>query len=172
MRAEKQYLTQEYIGRLSESPFFILVDYQGLNVSQFAELRSRLRGVGAEIHVVKSSVFRIAAQEAGLADLAGALSGQLAAVTGRQDISATAKIIKNFHAEFDKPKLQLGYLGNERLDQDQLQTLADLPSLEVLRGIFLGVLEAPAAKLVRLLHTPASQLARVLQARIDQQTES
>ena len=172
MRAEKQFLSQEYLGRLRDSPFFLLVHYRGLKVSQFSELRNRLRGVGAEMHVVKNSVFRIAAKEAGVADLTGALTGQMAAVTGQQDISATAKIVKNFHAEFDKPKLQLAYLGNERLDEAQLNTLADLPSLDVLRGMLLGVFEAPATKLVRLLHTPATQLARVLQARSDQQKES
>ena len=167
MRAEKKSLTQEYVARLNASPFFLVVDYQGLNVAQFKELRTRLRKTNAEVHVVKNSVFRIAFKEAGLGELAGALSGQLAVVTGQRDISPTAKVLKTFQAEFEKPKVQFGYLGNQRLDKDAVRALADLPSLDVLRGKLLGVLQAPASNLVRLLNTPATQLARVLQARVE-----
>ncbi len=167
MRAEKKSLTQEYIARLNASPFFLVVDYRGLNVAQFKELRSRLRKTKAEAHVVKNSVFRIAFQEAGLGELAGALSGQLAVVTGQRDISPTAKVIKTFQAEFEKPKVQFGYLGNQRLEKDAVLALADLPPLDVLRSKLMGVLQAPASQLVRLLNTPATQLARVLQARVE-----
>lgn len=167
MRAEKKYLTQEYLARLNASPFFLVVDYQGLHVPHFKELRGRLRKAGAEVHVVKNSIFRVAAQEAGLADLGGVLAGQLAVVTGQRDVSAAAKVLKTFQAEFEKPKIQFGYLGNQRLDRETIVALADLPSLEVLRGRLLGMLQAPAAQLVRLLNTPATQLARVLQARIE-----
>lgn len=167
MRAEKKSLTQEYLTRLNGSPFFVVVDYRGLNVTQFKELRNRLRKAGAEAHVVKNSIFRIAAQEAGVADLAGVLAGQLAVVTGQRDVSAAAKVLKTFESEFDKPKLQFGYLGNQRLGREALLVIAQLPPLEALRGKLLGLLQAPASQLVRLLNTPASQLARVLQARVE-----
>jgi len=90
MRAAKQFLTREYVDRLNASPFFLLVDYKGLSVLQFTGLRKRLSAAGAEVHVVKNSVFRLAAKEAGLPDLAGALNGQMAAVTGQKDISVAA----------------------------------------------------------------------------------
>ena len=167
MRAEKQSISGEYIKRLSGSPYFIVVDYRGLNVGHFSEFRKRLRKVSGEVHVVKNSIFRIAAQEAGVGDIGGALAGQLAVVTGQKDISAAAKIIKSFQAEFDRLKLKFGYLKDQRLETAELLALADLPSLEVLRGKLLGVLQAPATQLVRLLNTPATQLARVLQAKID-----
>ncbi len=168
MRAEKQLLTKEYVARLNASPFFIVVDYKGLKVSHFTELRKRLSQAGAEVHIVKNSVFRVAAKEAGVGELDGALTGQLAVVTGRKDISAAAKVVKTFGAEFDRLKVHFGYLNNERLEAPALLVLADLPSLEVLRGSLLGALCAPAANLVRLLNTPAAQLARVLQARVEQ----
>lgn len=167
MRAEKAYLTKEYIERLSGSPFFIVVNYQGLKVEHMTELRKRLVGVGAEVHIVKNSIFKIAAKEAGIGELNGSLTGMLAVVTGQKDISQAAKIVKNFGAEFDRLKVSFGFLDNERLESPQILTLADLPSMEVLRGQFLGVLNAPATKLARLLNTPASQLAQVLQARVD-----
>ena len=61
-------------------------------------------------------------------------------------------------------------MNNKRLETAQLMALADLPSIEVLRGRLLGLLQTPAGKLVRLLNTPAAQLARVLQARVDKGT--
>lgn len=167
MRVEKQFITSEYVTRLNASPFFMVVDYKGLTVGQFTELRRRLNRTGSEVHVVKNSIFRIAVKEAGVADLSGALAGQLAVVTGQRDISAAAKAVKTFQSEFEKPKLRFGYLNNHRLETAELVALADLPSIEVLRGRLLGLLQAPAAQLARLLNTPAAQLARVLQARVD-----
>jgi large subunit ribosomal protein L10 len=167
MRAEKKYITSEYVARLNASPFFIVVDYTGLKVPQFNELRSRLRKGGAELHVVKNSIFRIAAQEAGLADLSGALAGQLAVVTGQKDVTAAAKALKNFAAEFEKPKLKFGHLGSKRLEGADLLAMADLPSLEELRGKLLGVLQAPAQKLAALINTPGSQIARVIKAKAE-----
>ncbi|MBN8249310.1 MAG: 50S ribosomal protein L10, partial [Verrucomicrobia bacterium] len=111
MRAEKKLISAEYLAKLNGSPFFLVVDYRGLDVSRFTELRKRLRKAGGEVHVVKNTIFRVAAQEAGLADLSGVLSGQLAVVTGQKDIAAAAKVVKGFQAEFEKPKLQFGYLG-------------------------------------------------------------
>jgi len=167
MRAEKKILTKEYLARLNASPFFIVVNYRGLKVGHMTELRKRLNKAGAEVHVVKNSIFRIAAKEAGVGDLNGSMAGQLAVVTGQKDISAAAKIVKTFGAEFDKLKIQFGYLSNQRLAEADLLTLADLPSIEVLRSRLLGVLNAPAQKLVTLINTPAQQLARVIKAKAD-----
>lgn len=164
MRVEKQFITKEYVARLNASPFFIVVDYRGLSVGQFTELRRRLSKTGAELHVVKNSIFRIAAKECGVADLAGSLEGQLAVVTGKKDVSATAKVLKTYSAEKEKPKIRFGFLNNQRLEASELLVLADLPSIEVLRSKILGVLQAPAGNLVRLLNTPATQLAQVIRA--------
>lgn len=167
MRAEKQILTKEYLARLNSSPFLIVVNYRGLKVGHMTELRKRLHKAGAEVHVVKNSIFRIAAKEAGVGDLNETMAGQLAVVTGQKDISAAAKIVKTFGAEFDKLKIQFGYLNNQRLAEAELLNLADLPSLEVLRSRLLGVFNAPAQKLVTLINTPAQQLARVIKAKAE-----
>ena len=165
MRAEKKILTKDYVARLNASPFFIVVNYKGLKVAHLTELRKRLVQAGAEVHVVKNSIFRVAAQEAGVGDLNGALTGQMAVVTGKKDISAAAKALKNFAAEFDKLKFKFGYLNNQRLEEAAIVALADLPSLDVLRAKILGLLVAPATKLVILINTPASQLAQVIKAK-------
>src|SRR5690606_17439276 len=118
-----------------------------------------LRQAGAEIHVVKNTIFKIAAKEAGIADLGGALNGQIAVVSGQKEISAAAKILKTFAAEFEKPKVRFGFMDNQHLDAAAVATLADLPSIEVLRATLLGALNAPAGQLVRLLNEPAASLA-------------
>ena len=107
MRPEKQNLTKEYVTRLNASPFFIVVDYKGLKVGHLTELRKRLNKAGAEVHVVKNSVFRLAAKEAGVGDLNGALSGQLAVVTGQRDISTAAKVVKTYGTEVDRLKVHV-----------------------------------------------------------------
>jgi large subunit ribosomal protein L10 len=136
-------------------------------VAPITELRKRLRKAGAEMHVVKNSIFRIAAKEAGVADLTGTLAGQLAVVTGRQDVSSTAKVIKTFAAEFERPKVRFGYLKNQRLETQEIMTLADLPSIEVLRSKLVGLLNTPATRLVQVLSAPGTQLAHVLKAKAE-----
>ena len=167
MRAEKQIITDEYKVRLNSSPFFIVVDYKGLKVLAITELRKRLAKAGAEMHVVKNNIFRIAAKEAGVGEMNGSLTGQVAVITGKKDISTTAKVVKTFASEFEKPKIKFGYLDNKRMEGADLMALADLPSLEVLRAKLLGLMNTPATQLVRLLKTPATQLAQVLKARAE-----
>ncbi len=112
-------------------------------------------------------MFRLAAKEAGVAELDGALTGQLAVITGQKDISTAAKVVKTFASEFEKPKIKFGYLNSKRLETADVLALADLPSLDVLRGTLLGLINTPATRLVRVLQEPASQLARVLKAKAE-----
>src|SRR6266542_3003300 len=170
MRAEKQFITKEYVTRLNASPFFLVVDYKGLTVGQFTELRKRLNRSGSEVHVVKNSIFRIAAKEAGVADLSGTLAGQLAVVTGQRDISVAAKALKTFQSEFEKPKLKFGYLNNQRLETAELMTLADLPSIEQLRAEIVGLMEAPIALLLSVMEAPARELGYTLPGWIGRQS--
>jgi len=167
MRAEKQIISSEYVARINASPFFIVLDYRGLKVGPITELRKRLNKAGAEMRVVKNSIFRLAAKEAGVADLGDSLSGQLAVVTGQRDVASAAKVVKTFSKEFDKPKVRFGYLKSQRLESADILALADLPSLDVLRARLLGVIMAPASRLASVLNAPGTQVVRVLQARVD-----
>jgi large subunit ribosomal protein L10 len=169
MRAEKKLISADYLARLNASPFFLVIDYVGLKVAPITELRKRLTKAGARLLVVKNSLFKIAAKDAGVADLGITLTGQLAVVTGAKDIAAAAKVLKTFKAEFDKPKIKFGYLGNQRLEAAAILTIADLPPMEALRSKFLGLLNTPATRLVQMLNTPGSQLARVIKAKADQE---
>jgi large subunit ribosomal protein L10 len=169
MKAEKTELINALVQKVNDSPFLFVVDYTGLTVPRWEELRKRLRGAGAEIHVFKNTFVKKAAEKAGFPDdLGTVLTGQSAVVTGEKDVCAAAKIMKTFAKEFEKPKVKGGVLDGAFLSADGINSLAELPSKEVLQATLLGVLNAPASKLVRLLNEPAASLARVLKAKGDQ----
>jgi len=167
MRAEKTTITDDLRERLNASPFLFVTDYSGLKVSQFSELRNRLAGVGAQCKVIKNTFLRIASEQVGLPDFSAHLSGQTAVVLGESDAAAAAKTLKTFVAEFKKPVIRIGVLDNAIVTAAQVEAIADLPSLDVLRATLLGLLMSPATKLVRTLNEPGASLARLLQAKID-----
>ena len=164
MRPEKPTIVEDVKLRLNNSPFLIIVEYGGMNVNHFAELRTRLGVSGASLTVVKNTFLRRAIKDAGLPDLDVHLTGQTAFAIGEKDICAAAKILKTFAAEFQKPKVRAAILDNSVLDIAQVMALADLPSKEVLQSQFLALLLTPATQLVRTLNEPGASLARVLAA--------
>ena len=171
MRPEKKFIVEELQKQVSASPYVLLTDYTGLTVKQFSELRKRLRGAKAELHVVKNTMLRHAAKAAGLGDFNGSLTGMTAIVVGadKADIGAAAKVLKTFHKEFEKPKFKQGVLGQQRLSAADIGAIADLPSLDALRGQLLGLLQTPAQRIAVILGAPASQIARVIKAHADKE---
>lgn len=158
MKAEKTLLIDDLLKRVNASPFLLVVDYTGLKVDKFAELRKRLSGVEAEIHVFKNNLVKKAAEKAGYpGDLGTFLTGQSAFVTGTKEIFAAAKIMKNFAAEFEKPVMKVGVLDGKLLDVATIKALADLPSREALYSQLLGVLQAPGSALARALKAKAEK---------------
>ena len=169
MKAEKSDLIGHLLAKVNASPFLFVVDYAGLKVDKFEELRKRLRATGSEIHVFKNTFVKKAAERAGYpAELANVLTGQSAVVTGDKDVCAAAKVMKTFSSEFEKPQIKAGVLDGKYLDADGIKALADLPSREVLLAKILGVLQAPASTLVRLINEPGAALARVVKAKSEQ----
>ena len=167
MRPEKASIIDYLQEKLGASPFLLVVEYTGMTVPHFAELRKRLAESGAECHVVKNTMLRRSAQQLEWPELNDCLGGQVAMITGPSDICAAAKVVKTFKAEFDRPEIKGGLLDRAVLQVDEILVLADLPSKPVLQATLLGVLQAPASKMVRLLNEPAASLARVLQAKAD-----
>ena len=164
MRPEKNLIISEIKTRVDKTPYVLLTDYTGMQVPQFNELRNRLSGANAEFRVVKNTLLRRALADSNLPDLESYLHGQSAVVLGDSDVSAAAKVLKSFTAEFQKPKIKIGILDKAVLEVEQIMALADLPSKDVLQSKLLGLLQAPASTLVRLINTPASQVAQVLKA--------
>ena len=167
MRPEKTLIVADVREKLKSSPYLLLVDYTGMKVPHFEELRTRLSGAGSRLSVVRNTFLKIAAHDLKMPEIEGSLTGQTAMVTGDADICAAAKILKSFHAEFQKPAVRGGVLDNALLTAGQVAELADLPSKGVLQAQLLGLLQTPATQFVRVLNEPGASLARVLKAKAD-----
>ena len=120
------------------------------------------------MHVIKNSFLKRAIADSGLPDLGDKLTGQTAIVTGNKDVAPVAKILKTFAAEFKIATLKIGIVDRAILPSKDVETMADLPSREVLLSQLLGLLLSPATRFVRLLNEPASSLARLLNAKAGQ----
>ena len=162
MRPEKASIVSDLAEKLNRSPFILVTDYQRMKVDPFGDLRNRLAPAGAEVRVVKNSYLKRAMTDSGLPDVADKLSGQTAIVMGERDVAPVAKILKTFAAEFKIAALKIGVIDKSVLSAQEIETLADLPSREVLLAQLLGLLMSPATKLVRLLNEPGASLARLL----------
>lgn len=151
MNPDKQIIINGLLSRVNESPYVIVIDYTGLTVPQFSELRSRLGDNGAKCTVAKNSYMRKALAEAGLPDVGSDLVGQTAFVTGDSEVFSAAKVLKNFEKEFKKPEMKVGILGEDVLDTDRLKALADIPSREAVLSQLLGLINEPATRIARIL---------------------
>ena len=169
MRPEKANIVTDLSEKLNRSPFLLVTDYQRMSVNHFGELRNRLAPMGAEVHVVKNSFLRRAITVGELPDITEQLTGQTAVVTGEKDVAPVAKVLKRFAAEFKLATLKIGVVGRDVLSTAEVESLAELPTREVLQAQLLGLLMSPATKLVRILNEPASALARLLQAKADKE---
>src|SRR5438477_3356651 len=165
MRPEKANIVADLSEELKESSFVLVADYQHMKVDDFSELRKRLAGAGAEIHVVKNSFLKRAMADSGFPAGDGKLTGQTAVVTGKKDVAPVAKAFKTFVTALQKAMLKLGFIDRAAVSTSDLEALADLPPENVLRAQLLGLLLSPATKLVRVLNEPGSSLARLLNAK-------
>src|SRR5215469_935819 len=169
MRPEKASVVSELSEALKRSPFVLVSDYRGMKVSDFGELRNRLASAGAEVHVVKNSFLKLAMADSGFPKVDDQFAGQTALVTGEADVAPVAKIFKTFATEFKLAALKVGFVDRAMLSTSELETLAVLPTREILQAQLLGLLLSPATRLVRLFNEPAAALARLLNARAEKE---
>jgi len=169
MRPEKASIVSALSEALKRSTFVLVTDYRGMKVSSFSELRSRLTPARAEVHVVKNSFLKLAMADSGFPEVADQLAGQTAVVTGEADVAPVAKIFKSFATEFKLAALKVGFVDRSALSTAELETLAELPTREVLQAQLLGLLLSPATRLVRLFNEPGAALARLLSAKAEKE---
>ncbi|MDP4709002.1 MAG: 50S ribosomal protein L10 [Rickettsiaceae bacterium] len=166
LRSEKKSFVTELEGIYESSNSVIVTHYHGLTVAEVTKLRRNLRENGASFKVVKNTLSKIAASNAGLAGDSEIFSGPTA-IAYSEDPVAAAKSVVEFAKTNDNLKIIGGVVNNTVLDVSAIQQLAKLPSLDVLRGQIVGILQTPAANLARVLQAPAGALARVMQAYAD-----
>ena len=152
MNPDKKIIIDGLLERVNASPYLIVIEYTGLTVQQFTELRQRLGAGGAKCTVAKNSYMRKALTEAGLPDIGADLVGQMAYVMGDTEVFAAAKTIKNFQKEFKKPEMKIGILGDTVLDAEKLKIIADIPSRDAVLSQLLGTILEPASSIARVLN--------------------
>jgi large subunit ribosomal protein L10 len=169
-RSDKERVVGELAERLKSSPTLIVADYRGLTMPQIDALRSQLLEHGARFAVVKNTLTRRAAEQAGMDVLLALLEGPtaIAFLESEGDPAAVAKALATVARETQVLVLRGGIMEGRALSDSDVQSLAKLPPTDVLRGQLVGAIAAPMATVVGLFNAPLRDLVGVLQARIDQ----
>ena len=164
-RQEKMEQVELLAEKLKKAKVAVLADYRGLTVSQIEDLRTKLRGSDVEFRIVKNTLARRAAVDAGHESFQDVLKGPIAIAFGYDDLGTPGRLLAEW-ARSSRLKIDIvGALAEGRvLSTDQVRQLADLPSREVLISQLLGTLQSPVAQLVATIQAPVSNLVGLLEA--------
>ncbi|NLF49726.1 MAG: 50S ribosomal protein L10 [Leptolinea sp.] len=165
-KKHKTKLISDYENWLNKSQAIFMLEYNKMTMKEIDALRAKVRDTGSEAHVVKNTLMQMAMNNAGYKDVTKA-EGTLLVGFAYSDAPGLAKVFADASKNTEVFKLRGGYLEKELLSAQQVKALADLPPLPVMRATLLGVLQAPASKLVRTLAEPARSLAAVVKAYSD-----
>jgi len=163
-KERKNEILAEYQDWFKRSEAMILVEYTGVKMKDLDSIRAKVRDSGGEFHVLKNTLAR-RAFAAGGANFPDEYFEKSTAVSfAFSDPASTAKALADSTKGSNFIKLKGGYMSGQLLNAQQVKSLAEMPPLPVVRAQLLGVLSAPAGKLVRTLAEPARGLAAVLKA--------
>jgi large subunit ribosomal protein L10 len=163
-KERKTQLVNQYDEWVQRSKVQVILAYAGLSMKDVDALRSKLREVGGEFHVVKNTLAELVFKQAGLPMPEGFFEDSSAIAFAFEDAPAFAKALTDYTKTSEFLKVKGGYLDKKPISPDGVKTLADMPPLPVMRAQLLGVLLAPASRLARTLAEPARGLAAVLKA--------
>ena len=172
-RSDKERVVAELTARLQSSETVIVADYRGLTMPQIDELRTRLIEAGARFHVVKNTLTKRAAEEAGADALLALLDGPtaLAFIESGGDPVAVAKALGDTARSTQVLEIRGGVLEGKAMSAEQVADLAKLPPVDVLRGQVMGAIVAPLQTVVGLFNAPLRDLVGLIDARIEQLKE-
>jgi large subunit ribosomal protein L10 len=169
LRKEKEQVVADLVERLRGSETLILADYRGLSVGELDEVRTKLLEHGARFSVVKNTLTKRAAEEAGLETLTELLDGPTAiAFVGEGDMVAVAKTLNETARRTKILEIKGGILQGAPMEAAQVAELASLPSADVLKGQVLGAIVGPLNAIVGLFAAPLRDFVGLLDARVDQ----
>ena len=162
-RTEKERVVAELVERLRETDSLIVADYRGLTNAQLVELRAKLRGSGARLSVVKNTLTRRAAEEAGTEALLALLEGPtaIAFVEAEGDPVAVAKALADASKDTKVLALRGGLLSGQTLSGAEVEELAKLPAPEIVKSQLVGVIVAPLTQLAA--NVPHSGKMRIVE---------
>jgi large subunit ribosomal protein L10 len=167
LRAEKAQVIDDLNEVFAKTGVVVVTHYKGLTVAEITELRGRIRAAGASFRVTKNKLAQRSLDGTPFAAMAPMFTGPTA-IAFSTDPTAAPRIVSEFGKKNDKLKIVGGGLSGTLLDAASVRALAELPSLDELRGKLIGLLNTPASRLVGLLQAPGGQIARVLAARAEQ----
>jgi large subunit ribosomal protein L10 len=167
-RDQKAAVVDELSEEIRSAETIFAVDYRGISVADAADLRGRLRDAGTRFRIVKNSLTERASDQAGASELKAMLEGPtaLAFVTG--DAALAAKALNDAGRAFGTLTFKGGLMNGDTLTAEQIQSIARLPSRDVLTGQLVGTIAAPLSQLVRTLNALIAGVAVQLQAIADQ----
>ncbi|NMA37775.1 MAG: 50S ribosomal protein L10 [Papillibacter sp.] len=169
--SEKKAIVAELTEKLKNSSGGVFVDYSGITVTADTEMRRAMRAAGVEYAVVKNTLTRFAAHEAGMQELDPILNGPTALAVSKDPVGA-AKIISEYASKKDsKLKIKAGFVDGKVIGPEEIKALAELPSKEVLIAQVLGTMVAPITGFVTVLNANIRGLAIALQAIADKKSE-
>src|SRR5436190_7235491 len=169
-RDQKEQVVEELTARLQAADTLLVADYRGLTMPQIDELRSRLLESGARFTVVKNTLTRRAAEAAGTEALLTLLDGPsaIAFLEADGDMLAAAKALADMARESRVLAIRGGVMEGLALTAGEVESLATLPPVDVLRGQVLGAIVAPLTALLGLVTAPLQSLHGLIDARIEQ----
>ena len=169
-KEDKEQVVQELTERLRSSDTLLVADYRGLTMPQIDALRTRLLESGARFSVVKNTLTRRAAEAAGADALLAMLEGPIAIafLEADGDMVAAAKALADSARETKVLAIRGGIMEGRTVTAAEIETLATLPPVEILRGQVLGAIVAPLTALLGLVTAPVQNLYGLIDARIEQ----
>jgi len=168
LRSEKLESVAELEALYKLSETVIVTHYHGLTVSQMTKLRKSLIEAGAGFKIVKNTLSQIAAKRAGLDDVSSLFAGPTA-IAYSSNPATIAKTVVKFAETNDNLKIVGAIIDSKIVDSATVRIIANLPSLDELRGSILGLLQSSATNITRVLNASPTGLARVLQARAEKE---
>jgi large subunit ribosomal protein L10 len=170
LKSEKERIVAELKEKLKDTPTLFVADYRGLSVTEIDDLRTKLIEHGARFTVVKNTLTKRAAEEAGADALLALLEGPtaIAFIEADGDMVAVAKALTDAARTTRILAIRGGILDGSPIGEDEVKNLATLPPVDVLRGQVLGAITSPLMTVVGLISAPVRDLIGLIDARIAQ----
>ena len=162
-KAEKAEVVEELKGVFANAGSLVVAHYTGMTVSQMSDLRARMRAAGCSFKVAKNRLAVRALQGTPVEGISHLFKGPTGIAFSKDPVAAS-KVAVAYSKDNDKLVILGGSMGTTILDPNGVKAVAELPSLDELRGKIVGLLLAPATKLAGVIQAPAGQLARVVGA--------
>ena len=171
VKPEKKAAVEELKEKFTDCESMVITDYIGLDVETMTELRAKLRDAGVDYKVVKNTLASIAAEECDIEEVKDYFVGPTAIAFGQEDAVSPAKVLVDFAKEHGDLEIKAGYLNEKIIGQEKIESLADIPSREVLLGQTVAGMQAPISGLVRVLNGNVQGLVQALNQIKEQKEE-